>query len=48
MSKFSALSWQEQVTFLWDDDDVHFGFVLNKQFAGRHECLAEKQQIPIL
>jgi len=21
---FSAISWWEQVTFLWDDDDVHF------------------------
>jgi hypothetical protein len=23
-SKFSAISWREQVTFQWDDDDVHF------------------------
>ena len=21
MSKFSAISWREQVTFWWDDDD---------------------------
>jgi hypothetical protein len=23
-SKFSAISWREQVTFQWDDDDVRF------------------------
>jgi hypothetical protein len=29
MSNFSAISWQEQVTFWWDDDDVCF--VLDQQ-----------------
>ena len=24
MNNFSAISWREQVTFWWDDDDVHF------------------------
>ena len=24
MSKFSAISWQEQVTYRWDDNEVHF------------------------
>jgi hypothetical protein len=24
MSNFSAISWREQVTFWWDDDDVSF------------------------
>jgi len=24
MHNFSAIAWREQVTFLWDDDDVHF------------------------
>jgi hypothetical protein len=24
MSDFSAISWREQVTFWWDDDDVRF------------------------
>jgi hypothetical protein len=24
MNNFSAISWREQVTFQWDDDEVHF------------------------
>jgi hypothetical protein len=24
LSNFSALSWQEQVNFQWDDDEVRF------------------------
>jgi len=24
MNNFSAISWREQVTFRWDEDDVHF------------------------
>jgi hypothetical protein len=47
-SYISATSWQEQVTFRWVDDDVHFVLdqnteldfysanTLNQQSAGRH------------
>ena len=45
---FSAILWQEQVTFQWDDDDIRFvpeqyteldfysGSSLKQQSAGRH------------
>ena len=47
-SNFSAIYWQEQVTFQWDDNDVHFvqdqhtelefysASSLKQQSAGRH------------
>jgi hypothetical protein len=47
-SNFSAISWGEQVTFQWDDDEVHFvldqhaeldffgASSLKQQSAGRH------------
>ena len=47
-SNFSAISWGEQATFQWDDDEVHFvldqhaeldffgASSLKQQSAGRH------------
>jgi hypothetical protein len=30
MSNFSAISWQEQVTFQWDDDDDEVRYELDQ------------------
>jgi hypothetical protein len=47
---FTAISWREQVSFQWDDDEVHFvldqhaeldfhsASSLKQQSAGRHGC----------
>ena len=43
MKKFSALSWQKQVTFRWDDDDLHF--VLDQQaYLDFYSASSLKQQ----
>ena len=51
VSNFSAISWQEQVNFQWDDDEVRFvldqdaeldfysASSLKQQSAGRHVAL---------
>jgi hypothetical protein len=50
MSNCSAISWQEQVIFRWDDDDVHLvpdqhASSLKQQFMGRQGVQNQTYQI---
>jgi hypothetical protein len=52
LNNFSAIPWQEQVNFQWDDDDVHAWLdfysnsSLKQQFMDRHVAPHNKTNMP--
>jgi hypothetical protein len=50
VSNISAITWREQVTFRWDDDDVRFdhdavGFSIDekKKFNDKKKCFTNNE-----
>ena len=46
MSNISAISWREQITFRWDDNDIYF--VLNQHAKLKLKQLSKRRHVPPL
>ena len=43
MSNFSAISWPKQVTFQWDDNDVHLVLIKGNNKITEHGAIFQNQ-----